>query len=1268
MTMWRDRPIRYLIVGGTLLIAAIVAGTAIMVGNFRDHSLADSERELKNTALILAEQIDRSFQALALVQRSVIDKIQSLGVASSEDSARRLSDEDVHQLLKNQISGLPHVARIAVFDSDGKLVNSSQSWPIPVVNIADREYFKAVKSDSHLSALVSEPVQNRANGAWTIVLARKLTGPNGVFLGVVLGAVDASYLERLFGAIVLTEHSSIALYRGDGILLARYPRIESAIGKPFKAAAKALGSGNSGAIRFVGAMEGKDRLLAAHRLAHYPLYISVAVDTDAALARWQTETEVFLGAGGLAAVTIAIMIFLIVRQLSRGHELSKRSLALEKQRLDMAINHMPQGLLLFDSSERIVVCNRRYIEMYGLSPDVIKPGCSFRRLIRHRKETGSFAGDVDEYYDSRLRDLAQGKVTETIVKTRDGRSVQIVHEPIPNGGWVSTHEDITVQQRLVEAQNEAQNSLREQKLQLDAALSNMMQGLCMFDADGRIVLFNPRYVEMMGLPADDLMGRSLLDIFEYRKTTGQFTGDPKQFFTGVLATVREGHSTTRIMEASDGRALRVVDQPMVNGGWVATFEDITEQRKIEQERDRDREFLNQIVDNIPVMIVVKDASERKLVLANRAAEAFWGFSRDEAIGKTMRELAPRGQVDLIDKCDIEALQSDSPLVLDAHPTMLKPGDGRLVTTKRVAIRGKDGKAKFLISVVEDVTARKQLEEERDRQREFLNQIINNVPATIIVKDARSRRYVLVNQTGVDYFGASREQIIGKSTEDIFPSEIADLIAAHDEKVLRSSGSMFFDDFTLNTRGRGARFVTSKKIVIRDGTGEPQYLLGVIEDVTERKLAEEQIARLARYDALTELANRVFFRQQLEHALKQLRDGERVAVLYIDLDNFKSVNDTLGHSVGDELLKDVASRLRGCLQNTDIAGRLGGDEFAIVQTAVVDPKNVTDLVNRIHEVIRTPFEVGAHQLAIDTSIGIALAPDDGADPDQLLKCADLAMYGAKTDGRSTYRFFEPEMDTRVKLRRSLEFDLRESIMCGGLELYYQPLVNLGDGKINGCEALLRWFNPKRGTISPVEFISIAEETGLINQLGEWVLRTACAEAMNWPENTNLAVNVSPVQFKAGNLVQTVAASGLQAHRLELEITESVLIRDDEATLHILHQLRKLGVRISMDDFGTGYSSLNYLQRFPFDKIKIDRSFINSVASANGSLSIVQAVVNIAKSRNITTTAEGVETEQQLELLRALGCTEFQGYLFSRPRPAVEIRPLLMSFGERAVAVA
>ncbi|MEY2457848.1 MAG: hypothetical protein QOK06_2991, partial [Acidimicrobiaceae bacterium] len=336
-----------------------------------------------------------------------------------------------------------------------------------------------------------------------------------------------------------------------------------------------------------------------------------------------------------------------------------------------------------------------------------------------------------------------------------------------------------------------------------------------------------------------------------------------------------------------------------------------------------------------------------------------------------------------------------------------------------------------------------------------------------------------------------------------------------------------------------------------------------------------------------------------------------------------------------------------------------------------PSDVICLVKRIHDAIRAPCEVLGHQLAADVSIGIAMAPADGTESDQLLKNADLAMYGAKADGRGTYRFFEAEMDARMKARRSLEFDLRQAVMCGEFELHYQPLVNIRDNSIVACEALLRWNHPTRGMVSPVEFIPVAEDTGVINPLGEWVLRTACAEASRWPGDVTVTVNVSPVQFKNENLVQTVvsalAASGLPAKRLELEITESVLLGDDEKTLQMLHQLKNLGVRIAMDDFGTGYSSLNYLRRFPFDKVKIDGSFIKDIAEKDGSWSIVQAVVSIAKARNIVTTAEGVETQEQLDLLRVLGCTEMQGYLFSRPKPAAEIIQLLMpDYAKRSVA--
>jgi diguanylate cyclase (GGDEF)-like protein len=440
-----------------------------------------------------------------------------------------------------------------------------------------------------------------------------------------------------------------------------------------------------------------------------------------------------------------------------------------------------------------------------------------------------------------------------------------------------------------------------------------------------------------------------------------------------------------------------------------------------------------------------------------------------------------------------------------------------------------------------------------------------------------------------------------------------------------------------------------------------------EDVTQLKQSEQRVEHLAHYDVLTGLPNRALFRDRLAQEIARTSFGAKFALLYIDIDEFKDINDSLGHPVGDEFLRQLAQRLKTCTRETDFIARLGGDEFAIIQMAIDGPADVEELVERLHSAIREPFQCGEHQLSSDASIGIAMAPADGDEIDQLIKHADLAMYEAKSFGRHAFRFFTPQMDAVAKARRELALDLREAIRTGGFEIHYQPVVDIRDNTITACEALLRWRHPKKGMISPADFIPIAEDTGMIAELGEWVLRTACAEAATWPHQVSLAVNVSPVQFKSQTLalkvVQALAASGLSAGRLELEITEAVLIRDDEAALAMLHQLRAIGVRIALDDFGTGYSSLSYLQRFPFDKIKIDRSFIKDLSGSGGSSSIVQAVVTIAAARNIVTTAEGVETQQQLDLLRTLGCTQMQGWLFSAAKPASEVR-LMLGAGDEA----
>jgi diguanylate cyclase (GGDEF)-like protein len=419
--------------------------------------------------------------------------------------------------------------------------------------------------------------------------------------------------------------------------------------------------------------------------------------------------------------------------------------------------------------------------------------------------------------------------------------------------------------------------------------------------------------------------------------------------------------------------------------------------------------------------------------------------------------------------------------------------------------------------------------------------------------------------------------------------------------------------------------------------------------------------MARHDALTGLPNRILFGEKIEEAIANAGREGGFAVLSLDLDRFRQVNDTLGQHVGDELLRLAAKRLQRCAREADTVARLGGDEFAIVQRRVDRPETAAILAHGAVEALSAPYDVVGHRITIGASVGISLSPGDGLTRDKLLKSADVALYRAKSDGRGTWRFFEPEMDTRLQARRTLELDLRDAIERNEFELYYQPIYDLTHDRIGGFEALLRWRHPTRGLVTPGEFITLAEEIGLIVPLGEWVLRSACAEARRWPAHVTLAVNVSAVQFKGSSLIQAVqdalAAASLAPRRLELEITESVLLADNVATLAVLHTLRGFGIRIAMDDFGTGYSSLSYLRAFPFDKIKIDQSFVRDLEAADGSGPIVRAIRTLADSLSMRTTAEGVETYEQFKWLRDEGCHEVQGYYFSRAVPASDIPELI-----------
>ncbi len=430
-----------------------------------------------------------------------------------------------------------------------------------------------------------------------------------------------------------------------------------------------------------------------------------------------------------------------------------------------------------------------------------------------------------------------------------------------------------------------------------------------------------------------------------------------------------------------------------------------------------------------------------------------------------------------------------------------------------------------------------------------------------------------------------------------------------------------------------------------------------EDITERRRAVAQIERMAHHDELTGLPNRVLFRQRLDASLA----AGALAVLCIDLDRFKAVNDTLGHPVGDALLRLVSQRVGECLRHNDLVARLGGDEFAIIQTSGAQPGAARGLAQRLVRVLAVPFEIDGHQVMVGASIGLVLAPADGTDPDDLMKKADMALYAAKAAGRGTFAFFRTQMDEQAQSRRGLEIDLRSAVEKGELELHYQPIVGLGQRQVVGFEALLRWHHPVRGMVAPDVFIPLAEDTGLIDSIGEWVLNQAFMQASRWPPSIGVAVNLSPIQLKSGHLVEVVGAAlqraGLAAHRVDLEITESVLLAENSINVATLHRLRGLGVRISLDDFGVGYSSLSYLRSFPFKKLKIDRSFIRDVVGNREAVAIVRAMTTLGKSLDMLITAEGIETEEQYACVRELGCDEAQGYLLSAPRPAAEIEAML-----------
>ena len=663
---------------------------------------------------------------------------------------------------------------------------------------------------------------------------------------------------------------------------------------------------------------------------------------------------------------------------------------------------------------------------------------------------------------------------------------------------------------------------------------------------------------------------------------------------------------------------------------------------------KSHERLREAIDILPQGIVFLDEEGRYILWNKKYAEIYRRssdlFKSGARLEDTIRVGVARGDYP-------EARGREDEWIAERLTKLYQP-DGRheqtLADGRVILIEERLTSDGGVIGLRVDITELKQ------REASF-RLLFDSNPVPMIVCAVDGERILAVNDAAVAHYGYSRAEfekltIRGLQAFDTELPWIGDLSC--DEQAARTWKHVRADGTLIDLA------IYSRQLV----HGEQPAILLALMDITERKRAEARLAFMAQHDGLTGLPNRNLLRQQMDEILLHTRRStEKAAVLMLGLDNFKSVNDTLGHGVGDKLLRSVAKRLRSTLREEDALARLNSDEFAIVQSGVARPEEAALLAKRVLEALGEPYLLDGHSVVIGASIGIAMSPGDGEESEKLLKSADMALSRAKSEFRGTFSFFEAEMDARAQSRRKIETDLRDAIQNDGLRPYYQPLVDLSTGCITGLEALVRWPHPERGMISPADFIPVAEETGLINALGGLMLHRACMDAAGWPGDVRVAVNLSPLQFRTGNLLALVndalRQSGLPAHRLELEITETLVLEKSSQVLATLHALRALGVRISMDDFGTGYSSLSYLRNFPFDKIKIDQSFVRDLGSNRDAQAIVRSIISLGTGLGVTITAEGVETEAELGCLRAEGCQEGQGFLFSRARPNAEIVNML-----------
>ena len=958
--------------------------------------IADARKDTANLTSSLIQHAELTFRTADAILLGVVERLE-------HEPLNAATRERLKAWFVKEVENSTQFVGFGIVDSTGVMIVNTFDVG-EQAKYTDRDYFLYHSSHDDNKLRIGSPVHGRSSNEWVIPVSRRFNKADGTFGGVAVAAINPRYFQDIYDHLELVNNSAVVLATTEGTLLVRRPFVEANIGRDMTQTHifSRLQQAPSGSLEIKASIDGVTRYNSYEKGNTYPIFVVVAQNMQELMAPWRASTIRRLIETLVITGCILLMGVFVWRATK---DLAKNSQELRKTnaRFDAALANMPTGLSMFDADGRLLVWNARYLELYGMSSEVVRRGADIHDIVAHRKQAGGLDTDAKAYVNEFRQGLLRNGKSSNTSRLKNGRTISVTNTAISGGGWVAIHEDITERVGDEEALANQAAELARINLRFDTAMSHMTQGLCMFDERKRLLVWNKRFVELYDIPEKFLkVGTPYEDIVADRFARGVTKTDttPATVKAKVAELSALASDSHRVDEMADGRLIQLSRQPMAGGGW----------------------------------------------------------------------------------------------------------------------------------------------------------------------------------------------------------------------------------------------------------------LSIMEDITERRRAEAEIVHLARHDVLTGLPNRAQFNEKLEEAGRRLkRGGAAITVMMVDLDRFKAVNDSLGHAAGDALLIEVGRRLKSTVRETDLLARLGGDEFAIIQEGGPSQREgAIALALRIIDAISQPFDLNGFEVNIGTSIGIAVAPEHGSEPEGLLKSADLALYTAKAEGRNDYRIYSPDMLRTATSQQLAENELRDAIAHRQFELHYQPVVDVRTRRICGVEALVRWRHPVKGLVGPDQFIPLAESTGLIVPIGEWILQQACTDAAAWPAHISLAINISAVQFKKGNLFDVILSalveSGLAPERLELEITETSLLENQEAHLATIRQLKNLGISLALDDFGTGYSSVTYLTNFPFDKIKIDRTFTQGVLERRDYAAVVSSVLALAKGLGKITTVEGIETEQQFEYMRQAGVDLAQGFLFSRGVPA------------------